>query len=228
MWLALPARLEQAVAIAGVRVVVIRGTAGNFISGADIKEFERLRSDPGLAREYDRGAESTLETLAGLDVPSIAEIGGPCVGGGCLIASGCDLRVASDAASFGIPAGRLGLAYPYPALERIVAILGEARALELALTGRVIDAEEAARIGLVHTHTTVSDLTETVRKLADAIAANAPLALRYLRLAIRRHSKSAVDGDRIKELAAACFESDDYREGIAAFLEKRRPRFSGL
>ncbi|TFH18957.1 MAG: enoyl-CoA hydratase, partial [Myxococcales bacterium] len=180
MWLALPVRIEEAAAIAGVRAIVIRGTEGNFISGADIKEFEQLRSDPSLAREYDRGAESTLEALAALDVPSIAEIGGPCVGGGCLVASGCDLRVASDAASFGIPAGRLGLAYPYPALERIVAILGEARALELALTGRVIDAEEAARIGLVHTRTTVSDLTATVRKLTDAIAANAPLALRYL------------------------------------------------
>lgn len=227
MWSALSERIAEAARSEGVRAVVIRGSEGNFISGADIREFQQLRSDPALAREYDRGADATLATLAELEVPSIAEIGGPCVGGGCLVASGCDLRVASRDARFAIPAGRLGLAYPYAALERLVAILGEARALDLTLTGRSVDAEEALRIGLIHDHTSPADLAATSARLVDSIAASAPLALRYLRLAVRRPSESCSDRRRIEQLAAACFESTDYREGIAAFLEKRSPRFAG-
>ena len=228
MWLALPRAVASTAAHAEVRVLIVRGSGGHFISGADISEFEQLRSDPDLAARYDEGAEATLSTLARLEVPSIAMIDGPCIGGGCLVASGCDLRVASERARFGIPAGRLGLAYPYPALERLVALLGETVTLDLAVTGRVVDAREAQVLGFVQRFYDGAERIEAgTRELAAQIAANAPLAIRYLRMALRRSSRSQLEPDEIRRLAAQCFESEDYREGIAAFLAKRAPRFEG-
>ena len=127
MWDALPGLLEELAARDEVRVVAITGTDGCFVAGADINEFTELRADPDRARRYDEGARGTIERLERLSVPSMAVIGGPCVGGGCLIALACDLRLASRSARFGIPAGRLGLAYPHEGVERLVAVLGEAR-----------------------------------------------------------------------------------------------------
>ena len=106
-------------------------------------------------------------------------------------------------------------------------ITGDVQGQRIRITGRVIDAAEAARIGLVHRTAPAGELSEAVREVAGRIADGAPLALRYLRLALRRATESAIDRERIAELAADCYESDDYREGIAAFLEKRRPRFLG-
>jgi enoyl-CoA hydratase/carnithine racemase len=227
MWLALPGLLRQLAADPAVRVIVVRGTDGHFIAGADISEFEEVRADPVLAREYDEGANETLDTLAGLDVPTVAMIDGACIGGGCLVAFGCDLRIASERARLGIPAGKLGLAYPYKGLERLVAVVGEARALAMTLSGRLADGRAAERQGLVQYCVADAELETETRALAADIAAHAPLALRYARLAIRRATPAALPRADIDRLADACFESEDYREGVEAFLNKRRPRFRG-
>jgi len=227
MWEALPTAIDALASSSGVRVIVIRGSQGYFIAGADISEFAELRSNPELARSYDRGAEQTLESLAHLAVPSIAMIDGPCVGGGCLIAFGCDLRIVSTTARMGIPAGKLGLAYPYAALERLAALVGEAQALSLTLTGRLVDGAEAQRRGLVQFCVDPGSLEAETVALAHEIAANAPLSLRYLRQALRREVPAMLSRDEISALANACFESADYREGIEAFLDKRQPLFRG-
>jgi enoyl-CoA hydratase len=227
MWRRLPGLLGSLADHPDVRVVIIRGTEGNFIAGADISEFRQMRANPALAREYDEGANETLAVLADLRVPSIAMIDGACMGGGCLIAFGCDLRVASERTRMGIPAGRLGLAYPYDGLERLVSLLGEARTLELILTGRSFDGREAERKGLVSACHPVDALDTQTRSLALDVARNAPLTLRYTRLATRRALPPRIDRQQIAALADACFGSKDYEEGIAAFLEKRPPRFRG-
>jgi enoyl-CoA hydratase/carnithine racemase len=227
MWLEMPRLLSSLASNSDVRVVVLRGTEGHFVAGADIAEFVELRSNPALAREYDRGANDTLDTLADLAVPSVAMIEGACIGGGCLIAFGCDLRIAAETAKLGIPAGRLGLAYPYKGIERLVALLGEGRAVELLLTARVLDGRKAAENGLVQIVTPDASLESETRKLAADIASNAPLALRHSRISVRRALPARAAPESTQALADQCFLSADYAEGITAFLEKRPPRFSG-
>lgn len=227
MWDAFPELLTELANNPDVRVIVVRGSEGHFIAGADISEFARLRADPKLAREYDRGAVETMKALETLSVPTIAMIEGACVGGGCLVAFACDLRIAAENARMGIPAGKLGLAYPYPGVERLVATLGQAEALALTLSARLLDGREAHDRGLVQFLAGASEIGAETAKLANDVAANAPLAMTYLRRGIRRGGRWSADDETIAALADACFASEDYREGVAAFMEKRRPRFQG-
>lgn len=212
------------------RVMVLRGGGTEaFSAGADISEFAEKRSTPEAARAYDAVTESAFAALRRSPLPSIAKIHGYCLGGGVGLALACDLRIASDKAVFAIPAARLGLAYPHASLRHLVAVAGADTARELIYTGRRVDAAEARELGLVNRIVPADDLDDAVAALAAEIAANAPLTIRSAKAAI----DDAMAGgdparrDELDALAQACYESEDYREGRAAFLEKRRPLFRG-
>jgi enoyl-CoA hydratase/carnithine racemase len=224
---------DAMVAISGkpeVRAVVIRGDGDKaFAAGADISEFATERSDPARVQSYDRELARALAAVGGCPVPVVACIHGVCMGGGLGLALGCDLRYAARNARFRLPAARLGLGYGWAGVQRMVQVLGAARSAELFYTARTYDGVEAERIGLVHAAYDAPTLDDAVEKILAAIVENAPLTVRAAKLAIREATRDAAERDigAVEHAVRACFESADYVEGRQAFMEKRRPRFTG-
>jgi enoyl-CoA hydratase len=214
-----------------VRVLIIRG-AGNqaFISGADVAEFPALRANAELTAEYDSLANTALQALMNAPQPVIAMINGVCFGGGVLLALTCDLRFADEDAKFAIPAGKLGLAYPFEmGVQRLVKIAGPAQAADILFSGRTFDAREALALGLLNRILPGAELENFTREYALKMAESAPLSLAAHKLEIQQalSGDSEKDVGRAEEAVRSCLNSADYQEGIAAFLEKRKPRFTG-
>ncbi|HEY2132517.1 MAG TPA: enoyl-CoA hydratase [Acetobacteraceae bacterium] len=230
MWHGFSEILDRFAADDGVRVVVLTG-AGNkaFGSGADISEFEQQRGDAAARRKYDELTSAGRAKLAAFSKPVIARIRGFCVGGGLGIAMHADLRIAAMDSMFGIPAPKLGIAYSFDMVRKLVSLVGPAHASHLLLTGTLIDSAEAQRIGLVNRVVSDEQLSDAVLDLAREIADNAPLSVRAAKLAVTQAARPAHDQDAeaVDAAVAACFTSEDYREGRTAFLDKRVPRFRG-
>ena len=213
-----------------VRVVVMTGAGDkSFVSGADISEFESRRASPEQIEEFNRVGARASASYQELGKPIIAMIRGFCIGGGLVTALKADLRVASDDAQFGVPAVRLGLGYGYSNVKGMVELMGPANTREILLTGSRYDAQTALRMGLVNRVVPGPQLEDEVKMLASTIAENAPLTVKAVRAAIDQSVKDKEDRDvdYVERLVAECFGSDDYIEGRRAFMEKRRPVFTG-
>jgi enoyl-CoA hydratase/carnithine racemase len=223
MWKLIPPLVEQLGSDDGVRVIVVRGAGDQaFVSGADISEFTELRMGEDSA-EYDADNGLAFTALSESRKPVIALIHGFCIGGGVAISVCADLRYAADDALFAVPAARLGLAYPLTGARALYGALGDAHAKELVFTGRRFDANEALRLGLINQVFPKAELDVRVREIALGVAENAPLTLTAFKLSAHAQRDDA----EAREAIAACYDSADYREGVKAFLEKRKPRFTG-
>jgi enoyl-CoA hydratase len=230
MWLGLADILDEFASDTSVRVVILTGAGTRaFVSGADISQFEKQRANADAQRGYDEQTSVGRRKLASFPKPTIARIRGYCLGGGLAIAMQADLRIASSDSQFGIPAAKLGIAYGFEGLRRLVSLVGPAHARMILYTGDRIGADEALRIGLVNRVVAAEDLEAEVDKVAHTIASNAPLSVAASRIAIDQVllDPNERDLDALARATAACFDSEDYREGRAAFLEKRPPVFKG-
>lgn len=230
MWSAMPGLLGDFAADPNVRVVIVRGGGDQtFISGADISQFEAKRSSAEGMAEYNRALAQANGALIELQKPTIAMIRGHCIGGGLGIAVCCDLRISADDGRFGIPAARLGLGYAYDGVKRLVDLVGPSFAKEIFYTARQFDAGEALTMGLVNRVVPAAELETFTREYATRIAGNAPLTVKAVKLAADAAVADAGQRDLsvVHSAVQACNDSDDYREGRRAFMEKRRPQFRG-
>jgi enoyl-CoA hydratase len=210
-----------------IRVVVFTGAGDKaFIAGADIAEFAGRTAI--TQREVMLG-RSLFTAIDNFPKPIIAMVNGYCLGGGCELALSCDLRIASDKASFGQPEINLGIIPGGGGTQRLTRLVGEGKAMELILTGDIIDAKTAYNLGLVNMVVPATELEGKTMELANRIAEKSPVALRMAKEAVKLASRSNLDEGLRREvdLFALCFSSQDKDEGVSAFLEKRKPDFKG-
>jgi enoyl-CoA hydratase/carnithine racemase len=230
MWDGLTTILDEFAADDGVRVVILTGAGHKaFVSGADISQFDKQRSNADAQVEYDRLTSAGRAKLAAFPKPTIARIRGFCLGGGLGIAMQADLRIAAEDSEFGIPAARLGIAYGFDMVRKLVDLVGPAHARMILYTGQRFDAVEAQRIGLINRMVADTELSDVVIDIARTIADNAPLSIAASKVTVANAVKDASERDveQMKRMMAACFDSADYREGRTAFMEKRSPKFQG-
>ncbi|HVJ55134.1 MAG TPA: enoyl-CoA hydratase [Aliidongia sp.] len=230
MWKAVLAALDRFAADPAVRVLVVTGAGGkSFVSGADISKFEDERASEAAVAEYDEATESVYKTLLAYAKPTIAKIRGYCIGGGMNLAICCDLRISNEAARFAVPAAKLGLGYGMTRVKRVLDIVGPQFAKEIFFTARQFDAAEAKVMGLVNRVVPDGELDAFVADYAATIGGNAPLTVHSIKRIIGEALKDpdARDLALCDRLVKACFESEDYKEGRRAFMEKRKPAFTG-
>jgi enoyl-CoA hydratase/carnithine racemase len=213
------------------RCVVITGAGKVFSAGYDIARIDPERFEAEAEALVAHPFHAAMETVSAHPYPVVAAVNGHCLGGGLELAVRCDLRVCAAGAKLGMPPAKLGLIYGHTGLQRFIDVVGVARTKELFLLGRNVDAEEAQRIGLVNEGATNAELERVALELAGEIAANAPISMRGNKRAIetlaRNPTLTPEQEAELVELRQSCFRSEDFREGIQAFAEKRKPNWTG-
>lgn len=232
MWEAAVGMLEDFKNDPNITVVVVTGAGGKaFVSGADISRFDKERSGEEAVARYNAIVEKSYAAFHEFPKPTIAMIRGYCIGGGMGLATCCDIRICTEGSKFAVPAAKLGLGYAYPGLKRLVDIVGPSFAMEIFYTARQFSAAEAVTMGLVNrvVPDAPGELEKYVQDYADTIAGNAPLTIKAVKATVAEVMKE--DGKRnvarTQALVEACFKSNDYQEGRKAFMEKRKPVFTG-
>jgi len=230
MWQALPVVLDQFARDEEVRVVILKGEGEKaFISGADISQFGEKRSTMEAVLEYNAASDRASKALQEFPKPTLAMIRGYCIGGGVAVAVGCDLRLAADDTRYAIPAGKLGLGYRFAGVRRLMDLVGPSFAAEIFYTARQFNAAEALQMGLVNRVVPVAELERHTLEYANTIAGNAPLTLASIKRSIIEWHKDPDKRDLglAQKLVDECYQSEDYKEGRTAFMEKRKPVFKG-
>lgn len=209
-----------------IRVWVLRGAGDKaFISGTDISQFPAFQDDPQAGIDYEANIDRVVGRLGAVTKPTIALINGYAVGGGLMIALHCDLRIATPKSKFCVPCVRLSNCLSMANYAKLLELIGPARTLEMMYTGRLIDASEALAFGMLNAVIVEDDIDAHVAELATNISAAAPITVHVSKEAVRRLTRETLpDGD---DLIQACYRSEDFQEGVAAFLEKRDPEWQG-
>ncbi len=213
-----------------VRVVVLKGAGEKaFVSGADISEFEKRRSNSAQAAEYDSKTGGVHRSVRVFPKPTIAMIRGYCMGGGLALACACDLRFCADDSQFAIPAARLSIVYRGDFLSWVVDLIGPSNTKDIVYSARRVKADEALRMGLVNRVVSVAELEAAVRDYCAKLVDNAPLSLRGTKLGVDTLMKDPAEREPglLERITAECFDSADFREGRQAFMEKRKPVWQG-
>jgi enoyl-CoA hydratase/carnithine racemase len=228
MWIRMGDVIQELSGDRQLRCIVLRGEGGKaFGSGADIDEFEQIRASKEQAIAFARHGHRAMHAVRDCTVPTLAAIQGACVGGGLELAAFCDMRICSEDSRFGIPIARLGATLAYAELEGLVRLAGHNVALELLLEGRVLDAQEAQRKGLVNRVVANADFEQEVAATVARICAGAPLSAKWHKKFVERLRQDAPLGEGDIAEGYACFDTEDYRIGYQAFLNKETPQFKG-
>ena len=228
MWKRLGEVMRELDADRALRCVVLRGSGEKaFAAGADIAEFEKTRNNSRNGKKYGNVLEVTMSALARCRHPMVAMIQGACVGGGLEIVSQCDLRICGASSRFGIPIAKLGLVVGYGEMKGLIDLIGRAAALEILLEGRVFGAAEAKDMGLVNRVVPDDKVEEEAMAAARRIAEGAPLVARWHKKFARRLGQARPLAKTERDEAYACYDTEDFKIGVRAFLSKQKPEFKG-